>query len=183
MINTGGTYTSGKNNTHIFKYRLSPFLFNCPFNFFTSIYISDYSKKYNINIIRGRKYVQKVKSTKNNLRKVNWTNNTKNKANDILSKSRSHLISKSPRNDHTIRLSRARSKNNPKPIQIIASRTSMHHFNSTTSQPKRHGPNGPTPGPIHQIIHFRDHELGRFGDARWRCGWRWARPAVWGRGG
>ncbi|KAF4375678.1 hypothetical protein F8388_014400 [Cannabis sativa] len=35
----------------------------------------------------------------------------------------------------------------------------MHHLNGATSEPERHGPDGATPSPVHQIVDLRDHEL------------------------
>uniref|UniRef100_A0A7C9DGE2 Uncharacterized protein n=1 Tax=Opuntia streptacantha TaxID=393608 RepID=A0A7C9DGE2_OPUST len=91
----------------------------------------------------------------------NFQNFRKKNSKKLPPESRGHLIGESTSDDHTIRLTRARPKNNPKSIQVIPGCPSMHHLNSTTSQPEGHGPNGPTSGPVHQGIHLRDHVLRR----------------------
>lgn len=43
----------------------------------------------------------------------------------------------------------------------------MHHLDGAASEPEGHGPDGPAPGPIHQIVDLGDHELRRLGEASW----------------
>lgn len=66
-----------------------------------------------------------------------------------LAESRSHLIGESPSNNHAIRLPGAGPKNDPKPIEIIASSTGVHHFHGAASQPESHGPHGSATSPVH----------------------------------
>ncbi len=78
---------------------------------------------------------------------------------DILAQRGGHLIGKSSGDDHAVRLSGTRPKNDTKPIQIVTSRPGVHHLHSTASQTKGHRPYGTGTRPVHQRIHLGEHVL------------------------
>lgn len=111
-----------------------------------------------------------------------------------LAKSGSHLVGESAGDDHAIRLARAGPENDAEAVEIVAGGAGVHHFDGAAGEAEGHGPDGAAAGPVHQIVHLRDHELRRLRNAggrgsgrrRWRgiwcrrgCGWgcvqRWER--------
>jgi hypothetical protein len=57
----------------------------------------------------------------------------------------------------------------------------VHHLHGAAGQPEGHGPDGPPPGPVHQIVHFRYHKLRRLRKSRRRGRGRWG-PRIGSRG-
>ena len=90
----------------------------------------------------------------------------------LLAKSGSHLVSKRPGDNHTIRLARTRPEYDSEPVQIVASRTGMHHLHGAAGEPEGHGPDRSPTGPVHQVIYLGDHELRRLRETRRRSGGR-----------
>jgi hypothetical protein len=68
---------------------------------------------------------------------------------DLLAQRGRHLIGKSAGDDHAVGLSGTRPENDPEPIEIITSRTGVHHLHGTTSQAEGHGPYGASSSPVH----------------------------------
>ena len=96
---------------------------------------------------------------------------------DVLAKSRSHLVSKRPGDNHTIRLTRTRPEDDTESIQIVASSTRMHHFHGAAREAEGHGPDRSPASPVHEVIDLRDHELRRLRETRRRR--RWGRRRTW----
>ena len=76
---------------------------------------------------------------------------------NILAESRGHFVGESAGDNHAIGLARARPENDTEAIEIVASGTGMHHFDSAASEAEGHGPDGPTTGPVQEIIDLGDH--------------------------
>lgn len=93
-----------------------------------------------------------------------------------LAESRGHLVGESASDDHAIGLAWAGPEDDTETVQIVASSTGVHHFDGAASKSESHGPDGPSPGPVHEVVDFRDHELRRLREARGR----WA-PGIGGR--
>lgn len=85
-----------------------------------------------------------------------------------LTKSGGHLISQGTSDNHHIWLTRGGTKDNTKSIEIISTRTDMHHFNCTARQTKRHWPQWTHTSPIHERIYFTYHPISftRLGGGR-----------------
>lgn len=81
-----------------------------------------------------------------------------------LAKSRGHLIGEGTSDDHAIGLAWAGSEDDTESVEIVASGTGVHHLDGAAGEPKGHGPDGPAPGPVHEVVHLRDHELRRLRD-------------------
>lgn len=73
-----------------------------------------------------------------------------------LAKRRGHFIGKGTSHDHDIRLTRRRTEHHAKTLHIVSRRSSVHHFDSTACQTKRHGPQRAFTCPIHEFIYLRN---------------------------
>jgi hypothetical protein len=78
---------------------------------------------------------------------------------NLLAQSRGHLVGERPGHNHTIRLPRTGTEDDPKPVQIVARSAGMHHLHRAARQPERHGPDGPRPRPVHERIHLGEDEF------------------------
>lgn len=83
------------------------------------------------------------------------------KREDELAKSWGHLVGEGASNDHAIGLARAGPEDDSEPVQIVTGRARVHHLHRAAGQPKRHGPDGPHAGPVHERVDLRDYELRR----------------------
>lgn len=75
----------------------------------------------------------------------------------ILAEGGCHLVGERTGDDHAVRLSRTGAKDDAEAVQIVAGGAGVHHFHSAASETKSHGPDGPTTGPVHQIVNLRYH--------------------------
>lgn len=73
-----------------------------------------------------------------------------------LAKRRSHFIGEGTSHNHDIRLTRRRTEHHTETLHIVSRRSSVHHFDGTASQTKRHGPQRAFSGPIHELVYFRN---------------------------
>lgn len=78
---------------------------------------------------------------------------------NLLAQSGSHLVRQSSGHNHAIRLPGTGTENDPKPIQVVARSTRVHHLYSTARQTECHRPDRPRPRPIHERIYLRQHEF------------------------
>lgn len=101
-----------------------------------------------------------------------------------LAKSRGHFVGESASDNHAIGLARARPKNDTKAIEVVARSTGVHHFDGAASEAESHGPDGPTTGPVQEVIDLGDHVLSRLRETGGSAGGgRRRRASVCGWGG
>lgn len=77
------------------------------------------------------------------------------------SKSWGHLVGEGAGDDHDVGLPWAGPEDDAEPVQVVPGGSGVDHLDGAASQPKRHGPEGPSPGPIHQVVRLRYHVLRR----------------------
>ena len=88
---------------------------------------------------------------------------------NVLAKGRGHLVGESAGNNHTIRLARARPKNDTEAIEIVTGGSGVHHFDCAAGKTESHRPDGTPTSPVHEIVNLGDHILRRLGKASGRC--------------